>query len=259
MTLPPYSSIPTVPMGFEPFSRWMNATFRLFAAQWTIWVLQGLIVFLCTAVPIGVIYMVMFFTVFAGAVTSPGGSEPPAYLLFGFMGIIGIVVFLSMFLSVYFFAGMTQTALKQLRGEPIAVNDLFTGGRSYWPVLGTSIIVGFLSMLGAICCYIPAFLVGGVYLPTIPLIVDRRIGVTEALSTSWAIGRQNILLFAVYYFILALVLSIFFIATLPIYIIGETVAYYDLTYGLPDEGATGTAPSGYLPPTPPYQPPPQAP
>ncbi len=158
---------------------------------------------------------------------------------------------------------MTYTALKQMRGEPIAFADLFRAGRFLLPFFAVNIIGGIMLILGLALCCIPGILVGGILTPTYALIVDRRIGSFKALGLSIQFCRQNLLLFAVYFLVVVLIYQFaagFIIAiafAYPLYTIAQAVAYYDLTYGLPGSSATPGAPA--MPPTPPYQPPPIAP
>ncbi|HOF88865.1 MAG TPA: hypothetical protein PLZ36_12305, partial [Armatimonadota bacterium] len=160
-------------------------------------------------------------------------------------------------------AGMTHTALKQLRGEPVRVADLFAAGRFYLPLLLLTIISIIMLVFGCALCCIPGILVSGLLVPTVPLLMDRRTGVWKTLGLCIRIARQNLLLFSIYSLVWLVIYGVGagtvvgIVFALPLVILSSAVAYYDLTYGISDTPGIPGAPA--MPPAPPYQPPPMAP
>ncbi|HEU4753150.1 MAG TPA: hypothetical protein VFU47_08575, partial [Armatimonadota bacterium] len=178
--------------------------------------------------------------------------------MFAGMGGLFLGGLLSTFLSLYFMCGMERTAAKQLRGEPIAVGDLFTAGDVYLPALGATIITGFLVTVGAIFCYVPGLLLAGMFSLVIPIIVEERVGVMEAIGKSWEATKPHMWMYLVWYLLISLILSlgasvcyIGMVATIPIYSIAMMVAYRDV-FGIP--GAVAPAAAVPIVPTASYGP-----
>lgn len=167
------------------WGEWIGEGWQMFAERWQVWVLQMLIVFLVFAVPIVPFYLMM---IAAQLNTAPG--EVPEFPVL-FFPLMFAVVLISILGSAYFWSGLYKTAFKQLRGEAISVGDLFSGGDVFLRVLGALIAISVLASLGFVLCFLPYFVVLGVLHFTIPLIVERNLGVGEALSASYNATKAN--------------------------------------------------------------------
>jgi hypothetical protein len=135
----------------------------------------------------------------------------------------------------FLLAGLHRTAFKQLRGQPISVRDLFSGGDVFLPVAGALIITGVLTVLGFSLCILPGFIVVGMLHFAIPLIVERRLGVGEAVGASYNATKSNWFMFVLFVFVLRLLASIggavaYFglVASLPLYFTITAIAYRDI-------------------------------
>jgi uncharacterized membrane protein len=239
------------------FGDWIGEGWNMFAEQWKVWVLNSLILSLVTVVPAIGIYIFMFF-----ALASAGSGSAGLGLFFVAL-ICGVVVLLVL-LSLYLIAGMYNTAFKQLRGEPISVSDLFSGGERLTSLLGASFLVGILVAIGALLCIIPAFIVAGALYFTVPLVVERRLSVGDAIQASRDATRGDLFKFVLFAFVVSLIAQsgsylcyVGMLVTWPLqYTIGA-IAYRDV-FGVPGArsfaskaappNAYGAAPvSGYQP------------
>jgi len=187
-------TLPKVRLG-----EWISEGWNMFAAEWKVWVLDALIMSLVTVVPIIGIYVLVLF--FAATAAGSGGAGVGMLML----AVIAMVIVLIAFLATYLAGGMYHTAFKQLRGEPISTSDLFSAGDRLPAVLGASIIVGILSIIGAMLCIIPAFIVAGALFFTIPLVVERRMSVRDAIQASRDVTRGDLFMFVLFAFIVSLI------------------------------------------------------
>jgi uncharacterized membrane protein len=215
-------TLPKVRLG-----EWISEGWNMFAAEWKVWVLNALILSLVTVVPVIGIYVLMLF--FA-ATTVSSGAEVGVLML----GLIALTIVLIGFLATYLVGGMYNTAFKQLRGEPISTSDLFSAGDRLPAVLGASIIVGILTVIGAMLCIIPAFIVAGALYFTIPLVVERRMRVMDAIQVSRDATRGDLFMFVLFAFIVSLIAqagwylcSVGLLITWPLHYTIAAIAYRD--------------------------------
>lgn len=216
-------TLPKVRLG-----EWISEGWNMFVAEWKVWVLDALIMSLVTVVPIIGIYVLMLF--FAATSAGSGGAGVGMLML----AVIAIVIVLIAFLATYLAGGMYHTAFKQLRGEPISTSDLFSAGERLPAVLGASIIIGILSIIGAMLCIIPAFIVAGALYFTIPLIVDRRMMVMDAIRASRDATRGDLFMFVLFAFVASLIAQagsylcyVGLLVTWPLHYTIAAIAYRD--------------------------------
>ncbi len=266
------------------FGDWIGEGWNMFAEQWKVWVLNSLILSLVTVVPVVGIYILMF--VVAAASTGSGSAGLGVIML----ALIFVGVMLLVFLSIYLVGGMYHTAFKQLRGEAISTRDLFAAGDRFPALLGAAFVVGILVTIGALLCIIPAFIVAGALYFTLPLVVERRLSVGEAIQTSRDATRGDLFMFVLFALVVSIIAQagsyicyVGMLVTWPLqYTIGA-IAYRDC-FGVPGARSFATKaappnaygappPSGYqlgppqqwpgygasaAPPSAVYQPPPAA-
>ncbi len=184
------------------WGEWIGEGWQMFAERWQVWVLQMLIVFLIFAVPIVPFYLMMF----AAQLNTAPGEVPEFPALF--FPLMFAVILISTLGGAFLLSGLYKTAFKQLRGEPISVGDLFSGGDVFLRVLGAMIVVSLLSTVGFILCILPYFVVIGLLHFTIPLIVERNLGIGEALNASVNATRTNWFMTTIFVFVLYLLGSV---------------------------------------------------
>jgi len=215
-------TLPKVRLG-----EWISEGWNMFAAEWKVWVLNALILSLVTVVPIIGIYVLMLFFAAASVGNGAGVGVLMVVLICMVVGLIGV-------LATYLVGGMYHTAFKQLRGEPISTSDLFSAGERLPAVLGASIIVGILTLIGSLLCIIPAFIVAGALYFTVPLVVERRMRVMDAIQASRDITRGDLFMFVLFAFIVSLIAQagsylcyVGLLVTWPLHYTIAAVAYRD--------------------------------
>jgi uncharacterized membrane protein len=230
------------------WGEWISEGWQMFAERWQVWVTQMLILFVVFAIPIVPIYAISISAQIAAAQTGQP-PEPPAMLI----PVIFVAAPLLLLGVAFLWAGLWRTALKQLRGEPIAVKDLFSGGDIFLRVVGAILALAFLGMLGAILCIFPAFIVAGLFYFTLPLIVDRNMDISSALSASYEATKKNWFMFTLFAFVVSLLASlgqfacyVGLLVSYPLQFTISAIAYRD-TFGVP--GARRFGPGSLSTPT----------
>ena len=209
----------------------------MFTEQWKGWVTVSLGFFMAVVVPIGAFILFMYGMMFAAmTVSGPRGapSEVPFMtILFLYLGIFALIIVL-LPLSVFVMGGAYRAAFKQLRGGRVEFRDLFSARDCYWRLLGATLVHFVLVCLGAMLCVIPAFIVSGLLFFTLPLIVERNLGVFEAMRASRDITQPNLLMFTLFAFVAQLIASagsyacyVGLLATWPLMFTITAVAYRD--------------------------------
>ena len=193
--------------------------------------------FVAVVVPIGAFILVMYAMIFATmSVPSPRGAPPQMpvmTILFLYLGMFALIIVL-MPLSVFVMGGAYRAAFKQLRGGRVEFRDLFSARDCYWRLLGATLIHFALAALGAVLCVIPAFIVAGLFFFTLPLIVERNLGVFEAMRASRDVTQPNLLMFTLFAFVVQLIASagsyacyVGLLASWPLLFTITAVAYRD--------------------------------
>lgn len=181
------------------FGDWIGEGWNMFAEQWKVWVMNSLVLSLVTVVPAIAAYIFLFFAAAASAQSNSAGVG--LVLLVLIFGVIGLLIFLSSYLV----CGMYHTAFKQLRGEPISIRDVFSAGESFPRFLGAAIVIGILAMIGFVLCVIPAFIVLGALYFTLPLVVERRLSIGDAIQRSRDATRGDLLMFVLFAFVVSII------------------------------------------------------
>lgn len=211
------------------WGEWIGEGWQMFAEAWKVWVLQMLIMFVVFAIPALPFYLMMITSQINAEPGAP--AEPPAL----FFPLFFVIMIVFMFAGAFFWSGLHKTAIKQLRGGAISVGDLFSGGDIFLRVIGAFIVMGILTILGALLCILPAFVVGGVLWFTMPLIVDRNLSISEALSASYNATKANWFMFTLFAFVVGLLASlgqfacyVGLLVSYPLYFTITAVAYRDV-------------------------------
>ncbi|HWN98206.1 MAG TPA: zinc-ribbon domain-containing protein [Blastocatellia bacterium] len=258
------------------FGEWISEGFNMFTAQWKGWVVLALGLFCSVALPTivytGFVYAAMIASAVGQASSrTPSAAEPiSAFLIIGGFFLLALVM---LPLAAVLIGGMHNAALKQVRGGQVEFKDLFSVRDRFLPLVGALLLYGVLVEIGSLLCVIPGLIVAGLLFFIIPLIIDRNLGVIDAMKTSVEMTKPNLLMFTLFALVVHLISGVGAIAcyvgllaTLPLTFTMTAVTYRDC-FGL--EGAAKLPPAQpwgaatYSPPvleaTRPYSPPPQAP
>jgi hypothetical protein len=93
-------------------------------------------------------------------------------------------------------AGYTQAVITMVRnGRSPIIQDLFSEMRLFLPLLGFSVVVFIAALIGFLLFFLPGLIIllgvtfGCIFM--LPLMTDRRIGLMEAVQTSWKTAIQG--------------------------------------------------------------------
>jgi uncharacterized membrane protein len=241
----------------------IGEAWRLFSANMANWVISLLVMLIV----IGAVYVIGMLILFPmlglGAMMGMAGGEGAAAAgsLIGMM--IGILLMMVLMAAVYGFlgAGLFRMAVSEVRGRKAQVGDLFAATDVIVPMILAAVLIGILTTIGSWLCIIPAFIVGGMTMLTYPLIVDQKMGVVDALTTSFNTLKRDILMATLLYLVLIILAAvggmlcgIGALFTTPLIFLSIALVYRDF---FPEQFAA-TGPLDPMAP-PPAGPPPAAP
>ena len=250
---------------------WISEGWKMFTEQWKGWVAIALGYFCVVIVPIGgfvgAIYVMMLTTMMSQPRTRGTPPPMPVGTILGLYGGMFVLAIVLLPLTVFIMGGAYRASFKQLRGGRVEFRDLFSARDCYWRLLGATLAIGFLLAFGFLLCIIPAFLVAGLLFFTLPLIVERDLGVFDAIRASRDVTRPKMFMFTLFAILVHLIASIGsqacyvgLLVTWPLTFTISAVAFRDC-FGV--EGAMnfsqkarapqvdyGSAPPRYAPPPP---------
>ncbi len=241
------------------FGEWISEGWKMFTTQWKGWVMLSLGMFGAVIVPMMIYFIFIWVTMIAtaGSGASSDASSVGLFLIFASSFLLMLVL---LPLSALLTAGMHKAALKQIRGGQVEFKDLFSARDRSLHVLGAVLLQGVLVALGGVLCVIPGLLVAGLLFFTVPLIIDRKLGVIEAMKASAEMIKPNLVMFTLFALVVLLIAGVGEIAclvgvlaTLPLMFTMTAVAYRDC-FGV--EGAALLPPAepwagaSYSPPAP---------
>jgi hypothetical protein len=231
---------------------WISEAWEQFTRQWSVWVLMTLVTFLIVMAVylpfIGIIGMMM---------PTPQIGEPFEFPV----GIFALypIMYLAIFgVMSWLFGGLYNAAFKQVRGEPIAIGDLFSGGKYFARILGAYVLIAIAAGIGGVFCFIPGLIVAGLSFLTFPMIVGGDKGTIDAIKGSIEVTKKDWIMFTLFAVALGFIAvagviacGVGALATYPLLFLGHALAYRDLV------GISGAQAQGQFmsPPSPPdYRP-----
>lgn len=219
------------------FGEWIGEGWSMFTAQWKGWVMLALGMFGAVGVPTTLYIIFVYVTLIATAAAQSGSrassdaSPVGTFVIFASFFLLMLVM---LPLSALLMGGMHKAALKQVRGGLVEFKDLFSARDRLLPLLGAILLQGLLVNLGTLVCVIPGFIVFGLLFFTLPLIVDRNLGVIEAMKASVEMTKPNLLMFTLFAVVVQFISSagslacyVGLLATLPLMFTMTAVAYRD--------------------------------
>ncbi len=247
--------IPSVPEGFSssqmapvspvtggPPSGPPTVRFEIIGEAWTLfqqqmatWVLATLIYYIIIGVPSVLAAGPMYYRM----LSDPAAFNADPSQLFGpMLGFYAVIFLFVVPASVILSGGLYRMAIRQIRGENIAVGDFFKIFDVAGALIGSVFLVGFAvvgaAIVGLILCGLPGLVVGSLLMLTVPLIVDRRIGSMEAIKLSWNALKPHWLMATLFYLVVSFIGNIGSIAcyigvlfTFPIFILSIALLYRD--------------------------------
>ena len=152
-------------------------------------------------------------------------------------------------------ASMFLMAIKQIRGYPIAIGDIFSGYRRTGPVIGAYLLMGIAVFVATLFCIIPGFYVAGALAFVPILVLDQELGVIESLEVSYNALKSHAWSMFALLFVLGLVTllgacacGIGLLVTFPTYIVALGLTYYNFFPNPPGMGSQYSQRIGMEPP-----------
>lgn len=271
------------PPGRVNFNGWISEAFALFKANVAVWIVAGLLFILLPQIVsglIGGIFGAMSAlhpgaqpqavpsNPFPGSGFPYGRNNPFANSAIPLSANVTLQIALWVFHS-YLYGGIFLTAIKQVRGEPTDIGDLFKGGPFLLNMMGFTLLSGLGTAVGLVFCLVPGFLVSGLLFPAYALVAEGD-GVIDAISRSVDGMKKDLWNAAGFIFVMGLLVLVSYLAfclgefvTMPMFWIVSVLAYRDMI-GMPQRpgayaGAPGAVPygaPGVWPPPPSAAPPP---
>jgi hypothetical protein len=130
--------------------------------------------------------------------------------------------------------GMYRLALKQIDGHSIGINDLVSGTDVLPNLALASLLAAQGALAGFVCLVIPGWIVSGIIMFTLPLVVDARKKLVEAIAESWKTLKDQWLLSGVFALVLwamqlvgLLFCGLGFLVVLPLSVLSQAIVYRD--------------------------------
>lgn len=183
------------------FGPWITHGWELYRSRWKLWVMISALLFL----PILIVMLLAVIAAFRLA-NHVSFEMTTIWMILG--ATMGMMAFVLLWTG-YMTAIAYRTAFRQLSGEIVESVDFGSaGGGDSIRIAGAFLITLFLTMLGALFCILPAYIVGGLLYLAIPEMVRNQTGVFEAIRRSVNVTRKDWLRFTVFAFVVGLIAQI---------------------------------------------------
>jgi hypothetical protein len=113
-------------------------------------------------------------------------ATPEAAILVAIVGF-----FPALLPAVWIQVGQVIYLLKLARGHKVKWHDLLRGGSYVVEYLHAAILIGLLTVVGLLLCFVPGMIVLAVLTPTWYLIVERELRPVAAMKAAWQLVRGN--------------------------------------------------------------------
>ncbi len=101
--------------------------------------------------------------------------------------------------------GYYYIILNKIRGGKFNIGDLAKGFNFFVPALLALLLIAILTAIGLIFCIVPGLIIGAMYQFTFPLIVEKKLGLWEAMEESRKIIWPHIFQFMIFIIVLGLI------------------------------------------------------
>jgi len=166
-----------------------------------------------------------------------------------------IIEIISLVINSLLGAGLFRMATKQMHGQEIGIGDLFDFGDIAAQAIIGGILVSLIIAVGSMFCLLPGLVLGGLLMFTFPLIVDKKMSATEAMSASMNALKSQWLMATVFGIVVVIVymIGIFFcfigiLVSAPIALLSIAVLYRNFFIGSSTPPSSGQIFSPAIPP-----------
>ncbi|MGE5455189.1 MAG: glycerophosphoryl diester phosphodiesterase membrane domain-containing protein [Methylocystaceae bacterium] len=126
--------------------------------------------------------------------------------------------------------GAIKIVLALYDGGQVRFSDLFSNYQRFFRVLGASILITIICVIGFILLIVPGIILALRLQFTIFLIMDEDLGAVEALKKSWEITRGSAGNLFLFWLLCLLIIILGFIALVVGVLVAAPVTYLGLTY-----------------------------
>ncbi len=156
----------------------------------------GILLYFIAGIALGIVMAIMM--------PAAMGGEPDPFAMLG-MQLVLQPVMLAVVMP--FVGGIVVMCLKQIQGREVVFGDLFSVFNKTLPLFLAAILINILVSIGFLLLILPGIYLGVCYLLVVPLIIDRDLGVWEAMEASRkAITKRWFSVFGLYLLLLLIVL-----------------------------------------------------
>ncbi len=243
---------------------WISEAFEIFKVNAGIWIVATLALIFVPGI-FGFIIGLVFGAAGAAAGAGSTGGFGSSPFSSGLPIATQLVVqAFTLAYQAFLYGGLYGMAVKQVRGEPISFNDIFSGGRYFLPMLGFQILYALAVAFGFLLLIVPGLLVASLMIPTYAQIADG-VSFSDAISRSIDGMKRDMWNGIAFLFVMGLVILVSLIpcglgvfVTYPMLWIVSALAYRDMV-GMPGPstpyGMGAAAAPGVWPPAPGVWPP----
>jgi len=153
-----------------------------------------------------------------GIPSGMGGWAKDIAVLGGFLGFVSFVYTLLVVNPVDY--GVSFAFLKAARRDKLEINDMFEASKNYWNAVLANLLVGVIVVIGLFLLIVPGIIFYCKLIFTRYLVVDRKMGVIEAIKESWNMTKGH----TGEVFLIALIAILLYIAGLICFVVGIIVA-----------------------------------
>ncbi len=107
-----------------------------------------------------------------------------------FLALAGTALWLRLF-ELFGHAGGLAVALKLVRKVRPGWRDVFSGARFVLPFLGFELVAALASLFGLVALVVPIVIIRVGWWLALPLMIDRNLGIFEAIEESWRMTRGS--------------------------------------------------------------------
>jgi hypothetical protein len=204
----------------------IGEAWRLYKRHWGVWSLTTLVSLVCVVLGEGVT---------AGALHISSGGVFGGLIGLGESGMPLMSILLGSMIFGFFLGGMIRMAVNQVRGRSPHLEDLFSVSNVWFDLILGSALLALLVTIGWHLMVVPGLIAAGLFLFTLPLIVDGGLPATGAMIQSFDALKSQWLLATVVHLVMALVAGlgtilggIGLLVTGPLYVLTIAVLYREL-------------------------------
>lgn len=164
----------------------------------------------------------------------------PLTLLFSLLGFV---------VGQFFIGGMMRMAINNTKTGRADLSQMFSVADVLPSLIGAGILTSIASVIGFMFCIVPGLLLSGLFMFVSPLIVDRKLGIMDAINTSINALKSQMWMALLYILVIGIVAGLGALAcgvgalvTAPLSLLALALTYRDFFLGGSTPGSGPVAP-----------------